>query len=211
VVNELRINDDTRHGGVAPRYDEYGYWSPPTCGAGFGPSHQGRFYRWSNGVITPVEGSTQPGSDYLTLYKAASVFYCNPFHQFFAAMGDVSIRDMETAEPLHDRWYRLRFRYDEAFPLSRLDIGGSEEYLVGANTNWVSQLGLSSYVSTDPSPPMAHGLSGDLTLLIALIAFSCEPRYFDRILIQDRAWHRCHWRGHNRHHGRKEYDAYKCQ
>jgi hypothetical protein len=211
VVNELRINDDTRHGGVAPRYDEYGYWSPPTCRAGFGPSNQGRFYRWSNGVISPVGGNTQLGSDYLTPYRATSVFYCNPFYQFIAAIGDVSMRDMETAETPYDRWYRLRFRYDEALPLSRLDIGGSEDYLVGTEANWVNQLGLSSYVSTDPSAPIVHGLSGDLTLLIALIAFSCESRYFDRVLLQDNAWYRYHWRGHNRHDGRKKYDTYKCQ
>lgn len=62
-------------------------------------------------------------------------------------------------------------------------------------------LGLEAY--TDADAPQHGGLSGNLAILIGLIALSCRSRDFDTVLLVDRAWQNFHWRGHNHQHRRE--------
>lgn len=202
AVKELQINDNTWQGGVAPRADQYGYWIPPIYAAGLLCSNQARLYKWSNGVINGMSTDYQTMSPYLVHYRTKTVFYCNPWSQFQAAVGDASAMDMATANVPNDRWYPLSFHHDGG--ISRVDVGGSEQYLAGTGGNWVTPLGLNSYHRNHPDLPAAEGLAGDLAILIALIAFSCEPRDFDRMLLYDRPWHSYRWIGHHRRPGRKQ-------
>jgi hypothetical protein len=108
-----------------------------------------------------------------------------------------------------NRWYPLNFRHDRG--LSRIDTVGDEQSLASYGGRWVDQLGLAAYNYPDPDPeaeitppdpPASEGLAGNLSILIALIAFSCRNHDLDTVLLTDRAWRRRQWRGHNRQHGR---------
>jgi len=127
---------------------------------------------------------------------------------FFTFDGDASAMDIEEAEFPHNRWYPLQFYHDVG--LSRIDISGDQPLLASPGGGWINQLGLGSYNYQESDsqvqssvPPPSEGLAGNLAILIALIAFSCGSRDLDNILLNDRAWRRYQWRGHNRQNGRR--------
>ncbi|KAE8449603.1 hypothetical protein EG329_007933 [Mollisiaceae sp. DMI_Dod_QoI] len=210
IVNGLTLNDDPdTNGGVLPRHDEHGAWLPPIYGAGFGELKPGTVFRWENGVISTADDFRwSDGCVYaswsnipLGLYKAVTMFYCDPFHQFLVADGDASTRDIASADFPGDRWYTINFHHQEN--LSRVDFAGDERYLAGVGGNCINQLGLGSYQNPEPdSVPLSGGLAGHLTILIGLIAFSCKRQNLDRILIEDQAWLNYQWNSHSRNHGR---------
>jgi hypothetical protein len=116
----------------------------------------------------------------LAVYRKATMFYCDPFNQFTTATGDASTRDMNKEQFPDDRWYPLTFRHSGT--LSRVDVAGEEQYLAVNGSRWIDHLGLSSYANQNESSPDSGGLSGNLALIIALVAFTCRPREFDEIL-----------------------------
>lgn len=128
------------------------------------------------------------------------MFWCNNWTQFVAAPGDASMRDMASsdASAALDRWWPLNFFHDGS--LSRIDIPGDEVVLAGTGS-WIHRLGLDSYSNRDASD--SGGLAGNLALVIALIAFSCEARALDTVLREDRAWRHRRWRGHHHRNGSK--------
>lgn len=200
VVDELPINDSSE---IPPRLDENGRWCPPIYRDGFSPPHPGHLYRWRNGVVSAIG---QPNIQ-LTPYETTTVFWCNPFNQFFTAIEDVSTFDMATAQSPCDRWYPLAFEHEGN--LSLVQFVADQEYLAstgaGAEPGWIHRLGLDSYrcpYEPYPGAPRARGLGGDLSILIALISFSCSFNNLDRALLEERAWHDYRWRGHSHHHGR---------
>jgi hypothetical protein len=143
----------------------------------------------------------------LTPYKTTTVFWCNPFNQFFTAKEDVSTFDMATVESPYDRWYPLAFEHEGNLSLVR--FVADQEYLVstgaGTGPGWIHQLGLDSYrcpYGSYPGAPRARGLGGDLSILIALISFSCSFNNLHHALLEERAWHEYRWRGHSHHNGR---------
>lgn len=195
-VNELDINDNPSRGGVAPRTDEHGYWVPPTFAAGFKRSAPKHLYRWKNGVIDKMEADASTVCDFLDPYKTSTVVYCDPWLQFRAVPYDASSYDVESTG--YPRWHCLSFTHYEG--ISRVGIAGTAQYLAGGGQDWINQLGLSTYCN-DNDNSQSQGLTGDLGILIALIAFSCRANDLDKILMSDKAWHRYRWSGHNRRHG----------
>jgi len=85
LVNDQDLNEDTQAGGIAPRCDPNGYWCPPVYAAGFGRQHIGTLYRWADGVVTRDRDGAYTGG--LTLYRAVTMFYCNPFYRM--CQGDI--------------------------------------------------------------------------------------------------------------------------
>jgi len=78
-VNRQELNEDTQAGGLAPQTDLSGYWYPPVYAAGFGAQETGILYRWDDGVVT--QATDAPNNGGLTLYRAVTMFYCNPFYR----------------------------------------------------------------------------------------------------------------------------------
>jgi hypothetical protein len=209
AVNELPLNEDVSNGGVPPRTGAYGRWLPPISSNGFGPQSPGRMYRWTNGPAVKVAADCHyhdgqwlsKNAAPLAVYRKATMFYCNPWNQFLTATGDVSTRDMTKAPFPDDCWYPLTFRHSGT--LSRVDVAGGEQYLAVSGSRWIDHLGLRSYAPRNEPPLDPGGLSGNLALIIALVAFTCRARQFDDILRIDRAWHGHSWHGHYRASGRK--------
>jgi hypothetical protein len=209
AVNELPLNEEVSDGGVPPRTDRYGRWAPPISSKAFRAQRPGRLYRWKNGgtVSTAADCHYYEGewlsknATPLTVYRKATMFYCNPWYQFVIATGDVSTRDMNKGLFPDDRWWHLTFRHSGT--LSRVDVRSEEQYLAVNGSQWLRDLGLTSNANYDESAPESGGLSGNLAIIIGLVAFTCRAAEFDDILQYDRAWHHRKWNGHLRPHGRK--------
>ncbi|TVY37326.1 hypothetical protein LSUB1_G004750 [Lachnellula subtilissima] len=206
TVNTLTLNEEPTNGGVAPRVDDHGRWLPPLYRAGFGQQIPGTVYRWENGVISQAigyewyRGAVWSSHGVTGLHRANTLFYCNPFDQFLATEGNAIDRDMANSPVPNNRWYTLNFRHQST--LSRLDLGGPEPYLAGPVPHSINQLGLNSWYNPEPLAPPSSGLSGNLALLIALVAFSCRSERLDTVLRT--SWRHYEWRGHNHSNGRYE-------
>lgn len=208
VINKLPLNEDPSSGGLAPLANQDGLWVPPLQSAGFAPQVPGQMYRWTNGAVTQASSyrwyqgyGRGPGDSPLTQYHCATVFYCNTFANYYIANFDTTARDISTGGFGENRWYPLRFRNDGV--LSRIDTWSNEPYLAGPGGSWVSALGLDPYKCTNSDMPRCAGLSGDLAVLIALVAFSCKRERLGNILAPDGAWREYRWIGHRHSHGRK--------
>jgi hypothetical protein len=202
VVNRQDLNEDPDHGGIPPQAlvdPNNGFWSPPSVAQGFGAQIAGTVYRWHDGRVT--RATDTPTNAGLTLFRAVTMFYCNPWNQFVVTEGDVRLRNMEGSPAPQDRWYPLGFHHMDT--VSYLDFAGEHLCLAGNRAGFIHRLGLDTYQNREENAPRAGGLAGNLAMLIALIAFSCRSRDLDAVLIEDRAWRHQEWRGHNRHDGRK--------
>ena len=197
MVDRLRLNELSPDGGISPRYDSVGHWSPPLYAAGFGERRQGDLYRWDGGVIS--QASTPNGG--VGLYRAVTMCYCNPFYQFVVADGDASVGgwvDPAVNEP-QIRWCPISYRHHDA--VSYLDFAGEHDYMAGREARHIHPLGLDSYQNRDTNAPRSGGLAGNLAMLVGLVAFSCRGRDLERVLVDDRAWYRYNWAGHRRGNG----------
>lgn len=210
AVNELPLNDDPNNCGVAPLHNGNGRWIPPVYSNGFGSQTAGRLYRWnSDGSVTSArdcqwyEGQVwSSASELLTVYNTRTVFWCNGWAQFMLATGDASTRDVATSDHPHNRWWPLTFRHDDTpLALSRVEELGEEQYLAGSGRQFIADFGLGAYTPRDA--PRSGGLAGNLAIIIALIAFSCQAARLDTVLLEHRAWRGRRWHSHGRSDGRK--------
>jgi len=214
----MTFNENRHAGGVLPRVDDGGRWLPPVLSAGFGPQNPGTVFRWSNGDISIATGyawdegyGKTPNGDNLEWYHTATIIWCNPFYQFLVTQGDASIpidADMEDEEESDGeeekaviQWYPINFHHHET--LSRIDYAADSQYLAGNQRNFIAELGLTSYQCQDDDAPVSGGISGNLAILIGLIAFSCTRQELRHVLINDQAWRGYRWRGHQRPTGSK--------
>jgi len=215
----MTFNENRHAGGVLPRVDDGGRWLPPVLSAGFGPQNPGTVFRWSNGDISIATGyawdegyGKTPNGDNLEWYHTATIIWCNPFYQFLVTQGDASIpidADMEDEEESDGeeekaviQWYPINFHHHET--LSRIDYAADSQYLAGNQRNFIAELGLTSYQCQDDDAPVSGGISGNLAILIGLIAFSCTRQELRHVLINDQAWRGYRWRGHQRPTGRRD-------
>ncbi|CZR56493.1 uncharacterized protein PAC_06381 [Phialocephala subalpina] len=209
AVSELPVNEDRQEGGVPPRFNDNARWIPPIYSNGFGEQSIGYLYRWSNdGQISWAEDCSWSNGNWcsrgvpLTEYRASTMFWCNAWTQFLATRGDPSMRDMADSNQAEgrDRWWPLTFRHNGT--LSRIEIAIEEQVIAGTGS-WIRRLGLDNYLSRRASD--SGGLSGNLAMVIALIAFSCEARDLSKVLLDDTAWEGRRWRGHRRGDGSKSF------
>jgi hypothetical protein len=141
-------------------------------------------YRWENGVIshaTEHNVTNTPDSTPLKIYRAITMFYND---DFVLAEANASARDMRDQKYPRDRWFGLRFRHGTS--ISRVDLTGDESYMAKQpNKQFAKSLGLGKYQKSDFSGSQNHGLSGNLAILLALIAFSCRCEALDKDLMSN--------------------------
>lgn len=224
VVNSVSTNEDPRSGGLPPEYLE-GRWVPPSYARGFYRQEPGSVFRWHNGSITrlddytwyhmPIEADARNtvangivADSYrnpLTRYNAATVFYANPFINFRIALGDMTARDLYKEG---DIWHHLRFHHIGLYrDISFVDFAGSEDYISGSSTHksWHGQLLPEAYdCQEEDEGHDSMGLTGHLSILIALIAFSCSVEMLDNVLLRHRCWINRKWYPHNHRTGRRD-------
>lgn len=197
--------------GEIPQSSLNGHWIPPSYASTFTRSKPKTLYRWSESAIAKEEGCRlyegawwANQTTQLATYKSQSVFWSGNSLGFVTAPNDVSVTDIGSYSPPLHEWRQLNFCSDDYNPgLSRV-VDAGELYLFGTGSRWINDLGMSVYDEEHHYPlPRATGLSGQLTTILAIIAFSCKEKYLEDILIRDRTWRRGHWRGHNKDHGRE--------
>ncbi|KAF4631000.1 hypothetical protein G7Y89_g7137 [Cudoniella acicularis] len=217
IVNEMPTNDNLEMpGGIPPRYID-NRWRPPGIAEGFLAQVPGHVYRWRNGVVsladnyqwtaqqigTPVyTNGTVYGLDgkeviWPEYYRAATVFYCNCFDEFLTAKGDAGTRDIWTCTDPEDWWHQLSFFHRAN--VSYVDHFGDEESLAMRQASWIGQLLTHVYRRDLSAGPELDGLAGLLSIIINLIAFSCQnSNELYNVLINDRSWRLQNWFPHKR-------------
>lgn len=232
IVNELHVREHD-DGGPEPRYTkETQDWLPPQKKSGFWPQKFGTIYRFKDGVITrangygwnpvPIVANADDTVPYasgfvvkdngdgtfkkLDYYNSASMMYCNNFLKFMAARGDVTARDIFEME---DEWLPLMFDHNPNH-VSYLRTAGQHKHLAApGHKDWLKQLLPVAYdYNTDirrhKPVPKSGGLTGDLPLIIGLVAFSCmTPEELDKVLREQRSWRNGRWHKHDYDRDRK--------
>ncbi|KAL3423176.1 hypothetical protein PVAG01_04923 [Phlyctema vagabunda] len=223
IVNELPTNDNPDIPGHVQQNRVNGRWRPPTEPAGFNEQVAGCVYRWSNGIVSIAVGyewepravgnppyangvviRSGSGGRQPELFRAATVFYCNHFDNFFATVGDAATRNMSDGDPTED-WHPLTFWHGRN-TVSYVDHAGDQAHVAVGQASWIQQLLPCAYRNHDSDGPTPGGLAGLLPLLIALVAFSCNTRadLWD-VLITRQSWRDRSWVPHPLESGRKEH------
>lgn len=206
VANELHLNEDPDDGGTTPRFCDLGRWRPPILTKGYGRQEPGQFiYRWANNgeisIVSACEGYDARGT--LVEYGATTMFYCDNHTGFLLNSFDTSTQNLEVAEAHNSHWRVPRFHHER--PLSRLDCHVGEPELAGAASRWVFDLGLQNFLRPESyADNTPHALAGNLSAIVALVAFSCRPGDLHAVLTgPDPAWSRTYWTGHDFPYRRK--------
>jgi len=194
-----------------PTTNSYGYWSPPLYRNGFRQESRGKLYRWEDGIISPANDCRWSNNAFrtsnnarLTQYRCSTLFF-NGLVQFVTVPGNASQFDIATEDP--HQWLPLTFHHDSG--LSRVSEAGPEVYLEGNGLDWINNLGLATYTHLYRHT-VPHGeLSGNLAIIVGLIAFSCVATEFENVLLSDQAWRGCRWAPHGRRDGRESL-TYTC-
>ena len=184
-----------------------GHWKPPER-ADECECIEGRLYRWKKGSVSEASSNDQQD---LHLYDHTAVFTAFPDTLHFLAVG----YDKQDPNRYHEAgWKELGFAHvplTSNHGLSILGIHLSEYHLMAPpsqNTvGWIRELFNEQYRYhqqhhlEDGLPVKSAGLSGTLTLLLALVAFSCLPKDMDEVLKTSLAWGK--WNPHRRMNGSK--------
>ncbi|KAF3479765.1 uncharacterized protein GIQ15_06741 [Arthroderma uncinatum] len=162
-VDYIEPNDDN------PRFDDDGLWLPRDDGIFDRHSSTG----WLQRTPENVTRVRNPGDGD---FAVCSLLYRSATSYFFAIPADCTKPPAQRAE---QRWRRIRFDDDESQNLSVATFYGTSVTLAGRGSrDWVPELLPDSYNASHSSDvPFTH-LTGDLALIVALIASSC-PRERD--------------------------------
>jgi hypothetical protein len=107
-----------------------------------------------------------------------------------------------TSPPESATWHHLWFDWDENNHSSALTYAGKHQTLRFQNTQlrWPSMLLPNIYHGPHYAASGYGGLTGDLAIFLALIAFSMKPEQLSAEL--PRMMHDGEWNDHSRSHGR---------
>lgn len=192
-ISEIRLNEDTDNSGTASNFTAAGHWYPPDLMNRF--QSVSDFYRVSiHGEVTRVtdtylleDKGYLKDSRPLTEYQRSTIFWANAIDGFVVADG--------LCLPHGESWSHLP-SYQRP-----IDLHLNSEASIDTVQSWSRQLGLEMYRDLRGE----SSLTGNLSIIIGLIAFSCRRKNLDSMLIHDRAWDNYVWRGHCHHHGRRFY------
>jgi len=218
TVNELPTNDDPEVANSVPPRQINQRWHPPVVARGFFPPVPGDVYRWDNGTVSLAEdyywyaqemgdpayasGTILPYNEITgepVYYRAATVFYCNRFDKFFTAQGDVSTRDIYYCGP-EDGWLPLIFTHSNN--TTHVEHMGDQDHTAVRDASWIgSLLPLTYRRGRSHTGPAQGGLSGTISIIVALIAFSCTAQDLRYVLLNHRAWRGHRWVPHDRPSG----------
>jgi hypothetical protein len=145
---------------------------------------------------------------YPAVYRDQTVFACSPLLPMIVTDGDASL-----GYSFLRRICSCDRRYDEQYSTwSYLHFGGGADgqgisyaysgasgdpYVAGRDASWIPSLVPSAYKNTDPSAPPSSGLSGHLSIILALMGFHGKPGRASDVF-QNGKWSLGEWRGSGR-------------
>ncbi|KAK4075335.1 uncharacterized protein Triagg1_4456 [Trichoderma aggressivum f. europaeum] len=220
VINELKVDrDETYHSN-----DGWHNRIPLSNPKGYGGETHGTVMRYQSGRVTVAPGyawyrgdaneagwwpagnvlmyssGEGEGLRYVAAYKQLAVFSCGPFLPIVVVNGDPLSAGSLSRTPLLFHHPPLQPGISHAVhPESNMEPGpGPCKFVAGANPSWMPSLVPAAY-SNPYNPRPSVGLSGELPIILGLMAFSestYEEGAVDRTFLGDDA-HRGKWRdGH---------------
>jgi hypothetical protein len=200
-VSELSLNQS-----YTPGADGLlGYWLPPNNREAFVIKY-GPLYYWEDGVVTRyLPAGTTPTYIKNTMqdieeYSTASAFIQQQTGRMLAVPLNVAVSDLRLST---HGWMSVGFHhllpdnspagsagsasYGGIHNLSCLDYTADQDRLAAPGSRtWVDELLPAVYDYQTPAPgmplPVSGGLCGKLSLILALLAFSCQEEMTDRVL-----------------------------
>ncbi|EGD92746.1 hypothetical protein TESG_00314 [Trichophyton tonsurans CBS 112818] len=162
------------------QFDADGLWSPPhECT--YSTLYSTEWLQRTPERVVPAK--THGDSD----FAVCSLLYRSSTSYFFTVPVDCRNNDsmQNHIEQTEQSWRRLRFKNDERQNLSIATFSATGYTLAGRGSrDWVPELLPDTYNDSYCSPvPFTH-LTGDLALIVGLIAFSC-PRERDKHCLSD--------------------------
>lgn len=137
-------------------------------------------------------------------YKTHTVFACSPHLPVIVTDTDASLGYAAMHFPCgcdraydeqYSRWRLLHFDRDGGPGLSRINAYASgDTYAAGRDASWIPALIPRAYQNMSVGAEPSRGLSGELPILIALMAFHGRPGRASDVFFEQK-WHMCRWRG----------------
>ncbi|KAF2022739.1 hypothetical protein EK21DRAFT_95473 [Setomelanomma holmii] len=198
----FRIDEFTEHPNAdpRPRGEEDGTWKPwNRAGFNIRKDKKGVTYQWwccDGKKIYPVGVDLPQGAAH---YKTFSTVFGGG-HGFWILHGDA----VSPPKDGHEDWCHLCFDWDEDDLSSSLTNAGEHRTLrlQDSTTNWVKMLLPDIYHGGSYSDKTYGGLSGELGILLGLIALSMKP---DRLVSElPKLMKDGEWGVHQRPHGRTD-------
>ena len=205
-IRQLRYNPESRR----IRWDRW--WWPPGDSTDFwiqegSPSIM---CKWVDGNHSLLQGVDPNG---LELLEVASVFWHDDLHKFISVEFDATEHSVQ-----QDDWCMVEFN-NTGYPVSRLQSPGQHQRmctpadqtcvgeLIPENYNYDSTGSNEVFMREElgGGNPPSGGLSGPLTLITALAAFSGPEEYVWHVL--STSFKRGFWRSHGLPHSRKQLIA----
>lgn len=193
----FRIDEFTESRNFDPEHDNDGKWIPSTTpGANVRRADKGVTGKWwycDREEIRRLKGWSPPPNR--ATYKTFSTIYSGG-HGFHVMEGDA------TSPRPADTWQHLWFNWDQQNYSSALTNAGQHRTLrfQDPRARWPSMLLPDIYHSTTYAANGVGGLTGELAIFLALIAFSMKP---ERLLAElPRMMEDGEWQEHSRSNGR---------
>ena len=148
-----------------------GFWKPPSTSPAIVIDRDTGWYIWSSGNVRRCPTAPQE------IYQSSSVFYSHEIDAFYAVKYDCSrynVSDLSGHGARWD-WHRLEFLHQRSTDgcYSRIGHSYNQNVLGGVgNPAWFPQLLSERYRPTNPQHQTNTTFGGDLSLLVALAAFS---------------------------------------
>lgn len=195
----FRIDEIVPSPNAPPRYDKHGMWNPPLeLGASerrFGVGATGVWwYCRGQQIQRIVQQTPPPGSSH---FQTCSVYFCEGFG-FRVLRGDA------TQPAANEAWRPLSFGHDHVDYSSYLTNAGSERTLRYQRFGqiWPQMLfPVNNQVTAAQTSSRYGGLKGDLSIFLALIAFSMGSQHLMYML--PHMLSKGAWAVHQHQHGRK--------
>ncbi|KAK0609512.1 hypothetical protein B0T17DRAFT_501591 [Bombardia bombarda] len=221
VVNEFQVNLEPPAGEARCLTDQWGNFMPPARAEAYQSETRGTVFRYKRGNVTPAPefqwyrpamgkaGSIIDGHGNLAwMHKQQTVFACSALLPIVVADCDASLgyswmrRGCRHCDGFYDfgcysRWDLLHFdHYNGITQATKGSIGSP--YIAGSNASWmpalVPKVFKNNQAGPGAAPPRSRGLSGELPIVIALMAFHSSRGHASEVF-------RSQWWQGNRWHG----------
>ena len=175
------------------RCDQFRRWIPPDRLDAYN-CHSGTLNRWKAGRIQPVTQGDIAFDAELHCYspshfRSTTIFTQSPWtDNFLAVPFDAQKKDVCQEGGWQDLGFREHFRSDGSV-YSYIDLTAERWHLAAPGTApWMNDLFTDRYRYQSPNgaipPPTMCGLTGKLSILLALVAFACKESDLDQVLQQ---------------------------
>ncbi|KAK4668379.1 uncharacterized protein QC763_001180 [Podospora pseudopauciseta] len=222
VVNELNNNYEAQAHGSEPLRDQWLNFMPPERADEYLDEWPGMVFRYlqepQGGVITPADEYRwyRPGrgheghivrvdtagniTGHPVICRQATIFSCSNHLPVIVGPGDASLGNSRVVRHVLDSdnmfyWSLLHIsRWDDGSNISYVNSEGrGVPSVVGRNPSWIPSLVPQVY-SNPNANLVSGGLSGDLSVLIGLMAFHSRVGRASDVFISQK-WHHNRWIG----------------